>query len=150
MNTSRRWAPDISVHRATIFVWSPIRSHRVAHVATGGGRRWGILSQNAPASGEAGNCQGKFLWLGRLRNMFLITGVERTLPIAIASISGEGDRRCESTVDGATIPDPADQAIAVFTRHSDVGHDDVRLERVQFSERVIGGSRNAGCRALLR
>ena len=70
--------------------------------------RWqkkGILSQNSPASGEAGNCQGKFLWLGWFRNMFLITGVERTPPVAITRISGKGDRRC---LVEATIPDFAD------------------------------------------
>src|SRR5262249_44577801 len=112
-------------------------------------KKMGILSEISLTSSEAGDFQRKFLWLGRFRNMFLITGGERTTPVAITRISGEGDRRCDSTVVEGTIPDFADQAITVFTRHADVGNDDVRLERVQFPERVIGRSRNAGGCALL-
>src|SRR5262245_33577544 len=112
-------------------------------------KKMSILSEISLTSSEACNCHGKFLWLGRFRNMFLITGLERTPPVAVARISGEGDSRCESAVVEGTISDFADQAIAVFTRHSDVGHDDIRLERVQFPERVIGRSRNAGCCAAL-
>src|SRR5215831_20360770 len=82
------------------------------------------LAKISLTSSEACNCHGKFLWLGRFRNMFLITGLERTPPVAVARISGEGDSRCESAVVEGTISDFADQAIAVFTRHSDVGHDD--------------------------
>src|SRR5262249_775480 len=85
------------------------------------------LAKISLTSSEARNCQGKFLWLGRFRNVFLITRVERTLPVAIPGISGEGDSRCQSTLVEGTISDLADQAIAVFTRHSDVGDDDVRF-----------------------
>src|SRR5262249_4802070 len=101
------------------------------------------------AAGEAGNRQRNLLRLGRLGNVLLITRGERTPAVGIARVSSEGDGRCESGVAGRAVSDFIDQAITVFARHADVGHDNVGPERAQFIERLIDGSRHAGCCPML-
>ena len=66
--------------------------------------------------------------------MFLITGIERELPVRITRVRGERNRRRESTTVDWTFPDFADKTVTVFTGHSDVGYENVRLELVQFGE----------------
>src|SRR5262245_4591000 len=132
-------------HHAVLSAFTPVRwSTAWARSIVAASRNRGLTEALSHVSAQqAANRLRQLVRISRFCYVFLIAGFERTLPVGITRVRCKRNRRCESTVVERTSPDFTNEAVTVFTRHRNVGHENVRPELVQSAECFSSRSRSA-------